>query len=180
MYANFSVSVIAEPDAVTGFPSAVSASLLVILISATCESLTSASAVSLTSPKVAVKVYLPAVKLAVASNTTVTPSVVNLPSTLALPFVTSNVTPSGTAESKVAVNCAAFVAFNSVILPRVVGAVLGASDGAVLGASVGASLGAVLGASVGFVSSFVTVTATVACQGAGRRLKTQGIFYFFG
>ena len=63
MYANFSVSVIAEPDAVIGFPSAVSASLLVILISATCESVTSASALSLASPNVAVKVYLPAVKL---------------------------------------------------------------------------------------------------------------------
>ena len=95
---------------------------------------------------------------------------VNLPSTLALPFVTSNVTPSGTAESKVAVNCAAFVAFNSVIVPRVVGAVLGAS--------VGASLGAVLGASVGFVSSFVTVTATVAFLARGRSpVENMGIIY---
>ncbi len=102
---------------------------------------------------------------------------VNLPSTLALPFVTSNVTPSGTAESKVAVNCAAFVAFNSVILPRVVGAVLGASVGAVLGASVGASLGA----SVGFVSDFVTVTATVAFLARGRSpVENMGIIYCRG
>ena len=61
--------------------------------------------------------------------------------------------------------------FNSVILPRVVGAVLGASVGAVLGASVGASLGAVLGASVGFVSSFVTGSGTVKANKSTGRLE---------
>ena len=104
--------------------------------------------------------------MAVASNTTVEPSIVDFPSIAELPFATSIFVSAGTAESNVAVSWEAFVAFNSVIFPRVVGAVDGASVGASVGVSVGASLGVslgtVLGASVGFVSSFVTVTATVA------------------
>ena len=119
--------------------------------------------------------------MAVASNTTVEPSIVDFPSIAELPFATSIFVSAGTAESNVAVSWEAFVAFNSVILPRVVGAVLGASDGAVLGASVGASLGAVLGASVGFVSSFVTVTATVAFLARGRSpVENMGIIYCRG
>ena len=149
---------------VVGSP--VSASLLVILISATWESLTSTSALTLASPRVAVKVYLPAAKLAVASNTTVEPSIVALPLTAAVPFVTSTFVSAGTAESKVAVSCVAFVAFNSVILPSVVGTVLGVSVGASVGVSVGVplgtSVGVPLGASVGFTLSSLTVTATVA------------------
>ena len=81
-------------------------------------------------------------------------------------FVTAIFVSAGTAESNVAVNCVAFVAFNSVILPRVVGASVGASlgvsDGLVLGASEGVSDGLVLGASVGVEAAFLTVTATVA------------------
>jgi len=90
---------------------------------------------------------------------------------LLLPFVTSTVVPSGTAESKVAVSWEAFVAFNSVILPRVVGASVGASVGVSLGVSDGLSLGVsegvldgvMPGVAVGVSAAFfTTLTAMVA------------------
>ena len=59
---------------------------------------------TLASPSVAVKVYVPAVKLAVASKVTVVPSVVTLPSTLLVPFVTSTFASAGTSASNVATN----------------------------------------------------------------------------
>ena len=162
-------------------PSSVKASLLVILISATYSSLTSVSALLLTSPLLAVNVYVPVDSFPVASNVTVLPSTVYFPSITVVPFLTSNVVSAGTAESNVAVNCVTFVAFNSVILPRAPGAVVGASVGASVGVSVGVSLGAVLGESVGFVSSFVTVTVTVAFLAMGRSLvENMGIIYCRG
>ena len=97
----------------------VRASLLRILISATYSSFTSTSLLTLASPRVAVKVYVPAVKLAVESKVTVLSAIVALPSILLFPFVTSIVASAGTSASKVATKVDADVAFNSVIFPRV-------------------------------------------------------------
>ena len=91
-----------------------------------------------------------------------------------VPCFNANFVSAGIAELNVAVISFALVALMSVISPNVVGASVGVSVGASVDASVGASVGvsegavlgvsegAVLGVSVGFVSSFVTVTATVA------------------
>ena len=156
--------------------------MLVTLISVTTSFSTVTSLLVAASPSFAVIVYFPTGNLVLLTNVAFVPSMVVFELSTDVPsaFVTVITVSAGTSEANVATIVSAAATVASVISGSVLGASLGASLGAVLGASVGASLGAVLGASVGFVSSFVTVTATVACQGAGRRLKTQGIFYFFG